>query len=388
MNDKDWIKNVYLPRLTGKILYVGVSSDNLYEYVKNPELFETLDIDNKITEGISPYKHHICDFLDFKEKYKYDHISMHGLWGDGYYFMNEGDKTNTHESKPEMTKKIINMIGKAHNMLNEGGTLQIGPNLHNTNSMDGILDYLDSIGYHTLFREYGAPKGDYGNYNYIFWGKKKTNQKFNYTNYNLWDFQDNHNYFGGWAIQESCFNFIREILPKGKTILELGSGYGTNILSKYYNMISIENQQEWVESFDSHYIQAPIKEYSDEYMAPILKSKGGQYLPGEDENGKKYYIQKGWYDHETLNKELKHLKYDLILVDGPNGKIGRGGFLKHLDLFNTNVPIIIDDVSREGERYMMEEISLILKKPYSFIDKNTGIIASENIIYGTNKKTI
>ena len=42
------------------------------------------------------------------------------------------------------------------------------------------------------------------------------------------------NKFGGWAIEESCFNLIKEILPEGKTILEMGSGYGTDILSKYY----------------------------------------------------------------------------------------------------------------------------------------------------------
>ena len=48
-------------------------------------------------------------------------------------------------------------------------------------------------------------------------------------------------------------------------------------------------------------------------------------------------------------------------------------------MFDTNVPIIIDDISREGERFMMEEISSILKKPYSLIDENTGII-SEKII--------
>ena len=186
MNDKDWIKNIYLPELEGKILYVGVVRSNLHEYVRDPELFETLDIDPTITEGLSPYKHHTCDFLDFKEKYKYDHISLHGLWSDGFYFLNKGDKTNLHESKPQMTEKIINMIGKAHNMLNVGGSIQLGPNLREKSVMDGVYDYLDNNGYHTIFRKYGAPLSWAGTYNYIFWGKKKTHQEFNYTNNNLW----------------------------------------------------------------------------------------------------------------------------------------------------------------------------------------------------------
>ncbi len=117
------------------------------------------------------------------------------------------------------------------------------------------------------------------------------------------------NKFGGWAIQESCFNFIREILPEGKTILELGSGHGTDALSE-----------------------------------------------------------------EILKEKLDGLDYDLILVDGPNGLIGRGGFLKHINLFNTQVPIIFDDINRESERQLMIKTSKLLNKPYKELDKNTGYI--------------
>ena len=63
-----------------------------------------------------------------------------------------------------------------------------------------------------------------------------------------------NNNFGGWSIQEVCFNFIREILPSGKTILELGSGYGTKRLSEHYKMYSIENYSQWVGKYNSTYI--------------------------------------------------------------------------------------------------------------------------------------
>ena len=184
------------------------------------------------------------------------------------------------------------------------------------------------------------------------------------------------NKFGGWAIQESCFNFIREILPEGKTILEFGSGYGTDFLSKYYNMVSIENQKEWVGRYNSHYLNVPVREYVQE----VIKTKGlfgydnkDSYtppdLPGE---GSKY--QKGWYDFEILEKKLEGLKYDLILVDGPNGAIGRGGFLKHINLFNTDIPIIFDDINREPENQLMIKVSEELNKPYKTLDKHTGYI--------------
>lgn len=165
---------------------------------------------------------------------------------------------------------------------------------------------------------------------------------------------------GGWAIQESCYNFIKEILPKGKTILELGSGIGTDYLSKHYKMYSIENYLEWINKYDSEYIFAPIKNYDDTWTAPEL--------PGE--NGPK---QIGWYNPMFLEDNLpKH--YDLILIDGPNGIFGRGGFLKHIDMFNTSVPIIFDDINRHTERALMIKVSEHIGRPWIALDENTGYI--------------
>ena len=56
--------------------------------------------------------------------------------------------------------------------------------------------------------------------------------------------------------------------------------------------------------------------------------------------------------------------YDLILVDGPNGSKGRAGFLKHLNLFKTNVPIIFDDVYRVPEMMLLEKVASALNKTY------------------------
>lgn len=165
---------------------------------------------------------------------------------------------------------------------------------------------------------------------------------------------------GGWAIQESCYNFIKEILPEGKTILELGSGLGTKYLAQHYKMYSIENYLEWVNKYDSEYIFAPIKNYDDVWTAPEL--------PGE--NGP---TQTGWYNPMFLEDNLPE-NYDLILVDGPNGMFGRGGFLKHLDMFNTKVPMIFDDINRDAEYQMMIKVSEIVGRPWKSLDKNTGYI--------------
>ena len=42
----------------------------------------------------------------------------------------------------------------------------------------------------------------------------------------------------GWAIGKETFRTITEILPAGSTILEFGSGMGTDKLSNFYNMKS------------------------------------------------------------------------------------------------------------------------------------------------------
>jgi hypothetical protein len=128
----------------------------------------------------------------------------------------------------------------------------------------------------------------------------------------------NKNNFQSWAIEEQLFNFIRNILPDGSTILELGSGTGTIELCKFYTVYSIEHDKRWLGTApDTNYIYAPI--------------------------------ENNWYDRTVLETEIKSLNYDLVLVDGPPGSIGRGGILNNLDLFNTDVPFIFDDTNRKAE---------------------------------------
>jgi hypothetical protein len=91
-------------------------------------------------------------------------------------------------------------------------------------------------------------------------------------------------------------------------------------------------------------------------------------LPGENANR-----QVGWYDAGVIRTSLT-FDYDLILIDGPNGSIGRGGFLKHLELFNTAVPMIFDDIQRPAEHSLMERVSEKIGRPYFILDRVTGYI--------------
>jgi hypothetical protein len=46
-----------------------------------------------------------------------------------------------------------------------------------------------------------------------------------------------------WSINVEVFSKIVEILPFGSTILEFGSGASSNILKKFYKVISVEDNK-------------------------------------------------------------------------------------------------------------------------------------------------
>ena len=71
--------------------------------------------------------------------------------------------------------------------------------------------------------------------------------------------------------------------------------------------------------------------------------------------------------------------YDLILVDGPGGWLGRSGFLKYLDVFNTDVSIIIDDIQRDQEFLLIKKLSEKLQRKHIILDdKCTGVLLGKS----------
>jgi hypothetical protein len=139
----------------------------------------------------------------------------------------------------------------------------------------------------------------------------------------------------GWAIPREAFEWIYENLPHGSTILELGCGNGTKELVKYYNVISIEQDQKWVGVVpESKYIYAPLKEY--EYLHSCC-----------------------WFDDSCL--EQLSTEYDLLIIDGPVGN-NRGNFVHFMEHFKKDVPYVIDDTNRVGDKQMALKVAEKLNK--------------------------
>jgi hypothetical protein len=152
------------------------------------------------------------------------------------------------------------------------------------------------------------------------------------------------NNISNWAMPPEAFNWIYENIPEGSTILELGSGFGSIALGLNYKVYSLEQNKEWCGlSNKVNYIYAPIED--------------------------------GFYHNDAL---INLPKYDLLIIDGPTkASGGRKGFLQNLDYFNTDCPILLDDLHREDEMFIMEKLAIILDRKYEVFEsenKKFGII--------------
>ncbi len=149
-----------------------------------------------------------------------------------------------------------------------------------------------------------------------------------------------------WVVSDELIAFIHTHVPRGSTILELGSGKGTGLLAQDFNMISIEHDEKWVGLHRSKYIHAPLEKFRKQCAV----------FPNDV----------SWYNREVLRRELPKLPpYQLILVDGPPNRYGRGGFFKWIDLFRTDVPMVFDDAHRGREQRLMAKLSAKLQRPYT-----------------------
>jgi hypothetical protein len=171
------------------------------------------------------------------------------------------------------------------------------------------------------------------------------------------------------GVKQSFHDFIVKYLRDVSTILELGSGSGSLWLADNgYCVHSIEHSDKWIGKYEKvNYIYAPLKQHEP--------------MPDFEHNS--------WYDPAYLS-DLPN--YDLIIIDGPPGKYGRCGFYKYLDLFDTSVPMIFDDVHRLGEFRLICKISRQIGRPY-FVETRLsrtsfGVIMPEGVEWEPIKQTV
>jgi hypothetical protein len=144
---------------------------------------------------------------------------------------------------------------------------------------------------------------------------------------------------GVWPISVELLLLIKDLIPPGSEILELGSGFGTGELAKTFKMTSIEHYSGWVGLYDSHYIHAPLVN--------------------------------GWYDASIIRQNVSN-GYAALLVDGPSGSERRAKFIDHLNLFDLSKWIIFDDIHREHEYNCFVKLAGRVSRPHFMLQDTRG----------------
>lgn len=148
------------------------------------------------------------------------------------------------------------------------------------------------------------------------------------------------NALGGWSIEKDMILFINKLLPEGSSILEFGSGKGTEALLLNYNVTSVEH---------------------NEYY---------NYRRSTNHKTILAHVERGWYKTSLISKVLRK-KFDLIIVDGPPNEL-RKGLLDNLFLFEgLSIPVIFDDVDRQLDRNIMESFCAAQKYEWKTVSGTT-----------------
>lgn len=167
--------------------------------------------------------------------------------------------------------------------------------------------------------------------------------------------------YDGWGLTPEAFQSIFDNWKEGSTILEFGSGQGTRILSKKYKMISIEDDINFINKYNSIYLHVPLIKYTKDIF-PIDYD-----IFNEDQH---------WFNPIELKSKLTDLQYDYILLDGPKGY--RGGILSYLDLFDFEKPVLVDDTHDFHHNLMAEKIGSKYNKK---VEKFTTLHPTPSGIY-------
>ena len=142
-----------------------------------------------------------------------------------------------------------------------------------------------------------------------------------------------------WMLPKEALEFVIEHVKPGAVVVEFGSGHGSEMLSKHFDLYSFEHDETWLGVTSSTYIHAPIKE--------------NQYATEEGE--------KGWYDLEIVKQNWPK-DPQCVIVDGPPGSIGRTGILSMLEELASVSLILVDDIDREAELQLSHSLSTRLDR--------------------------
>lgn len=159
----------------------------------------------------------------------------------------------------------------------------------------------------------------------------------------------------GWALNYASIYFLYRVLDKMRpqNILEFGLGQSSKLIYQYVDFfketaaITYEHDKKWIDFFkneNSSFYDINI------YLAEVEKT---------------HYNQEQTISYKNNCNELKGQKFDLILVDGPNGSehYSRSQILNIIpDCLLSSFCIMLHDSERSGEKETIRELLNIMDK--------------------------
>lgn len=142
-----------------------------------------------------------------------------------------------------------------------------------------------------------------------------------------------------WMLPQEAVEFVLQHVEPGSVVVEFGSGHGSEVLSKHFDLHSFEHDEAWLGVTSSTYIHAPIEE--------------NQHATEAGETG--------WYDVEIVRQNWPK-DVQCVIVDGPPGFIGRTGILTILDELRDVPMILVDDIDRQAELQLLDKLSTRLDR--------------------------
>ena len=179
----------------------------------------------------------------------------------------------------------------------------------------------------------------------------------------------------GYPMAYILYRILDEVKPK--SILELGLGQSTKIITSYVKYQKkvihdvVEHDQNWINFFKMN--------------MGLEKVQNIHCL----ENYKRKYNGCELNAYRNFKKEFKGKSYDLILIDGPVGWGQEYARMDILDIIpeclNKSFVILLDDSERIGEKRTIEMLEKKLQKNYKNFRKTPCKMVSKELQYSYKK---